>query len=164
MKSRPTARVLLFDAQGRILLMHMHDPNVAGPDGVVRDKSYWVTIGGGIDSGESAQMAVRRELCEETGLRDVEIGPAVWTRDHVLIVRGEPLWLKEIFFVARTQATGWHTTGWTDLERDVVKELKWWSHEAIVESDETFYPAALKTHLQDLVQGAMPASPIRLDA
>lgn len=164
MKSRPTARALLFDAEGRILLMHMHDPDVAGPDGQVRQKSYWVTIGGGIDSGESAQSAVLRELHEETGLKDVVIGPAVWTRDHVLIVRGEPLWLKEIFFVARTKTTDWHGANWTALERDVVKELKWWSHEAILASEETFYPAALKTHLADLMRGVMPAAPIRLEA
>jgi len=48
--------------------------------------------------------------------------------------------------------------------REVVKDLKWWTHEDILRSDETFYPAALKTHLADLLPGVLPDTPLRLDA
>ena len=39
---RTGARVLLLDARGRVLLLRGHDP--ATPD-----RSYWFTVGGGLD-------------------------------------------------------------------------------------------------------------------
>ena len=35
MQTRKTARALLFDAEGRLLLVKMHDPNVSAEDGYV---------------------------------------------------------------------------------------------------------------------------------
>src|SRR5437879_2991402 len=59
---RLAARVLLVDAQGRVLLFRGHDPArpAAG--------TWWFTVGGGLDEGESMREAAARELVEETGL------------------------------------------------------------------------------------------------
>lgn len=40
---------------------------------------WWELPGGGIEPGEDHRAALRRELREETGYVDVEIGPEVWT-------------------------------------------------------------------------------------
>ncbi|MGH3503843.1 MAG: NUDIX hydrolase [Nocardioidaceae bacterium] len=53
----PAAGVAAFSRDGRLLLgRHAHD-------------SRWATLGGGVEEGESADEAARREVLEEVGLR-----------------------------------------------------------------------------------------------
>ncbi|MHB1567621.1 MAG: NUDIX domain-containing protein [Solirubrobacteraceae bacterium] len=56
---RPAARVVCFDPGGRILLMNWRDP--------VSGRSILEPPGGGIEPGESAIEAARREWTEEIG-------------------------------------------------------------------------------------------------
>ena len=52
---------VIFDAAGRLLLMHR------------ADNGYWGLPGGNMEIGESAAQAVAREVCEETGI-EVSVG------------------------------------------------------------------------------------------
>ena len=54
---RPTARLILLDPAGRILLFSATDPR----------GQVWFTPGGGVHRGESLDAAAVRELAEETG-------------------------------------------------------------------------------------------------
>ena len=59
----------MLDPDDRILLVRFEFP----------DRMLWATPGGGIDVGESAEAAIVRELAEEVGLDDAELGPWIWT-------------------------------------------------------------------------------------
>lgn len=163
MRPRPTARLLLFDAANRLLLIRMHDPAVGGADGAVLRDAYWVTIGGEIEPGETLEVAARRELIEETGLTDARLGPPVWYTEHILTVSGEKRLLQETFFIAHTGKSEFATAGWTGLEREVIRELRWWDLPDLMASGDIFFPSSLKRHLPDLVAGRLPASPIHIE-
>ena len=68
---RPTARLILLDPAGRILLFSATDPR----------GQVWFTPGGGVHRGESLEAAAVRELAEETGhvRAEADIGPLVAT-------------------------------------------------------------------------------------
>src|SRR6266571_2109299 len=68
---RPTARLLVLDPAGRILLFSAVDPR----------GRVWFTPGGGVHRGETLEAAAVRELAEETGHVRAEagIGPLVAT-------------------------------------------------------------------------------------
>ena len=72
---RPAVRALVVDGEGRALLVQFRD---------VTGQTWWANPGGGIEEGEDVEAALRRELAEEIGLTEFELGPEVWTaRAHV---------------------------------------------------------------------------------
>src|ERR1035438_9118519 len=94
MKGRRTARVMVFDPAGRVLLIRCA---VMRADG---EFVFWLTPGGEIEAGESPLEAARRELQEELGLR-VEVVGAVYTEANQFEHQGEMRDNEDFVFVAR---------------------------------------------------------------
>ncbi len=123
---RRGARVLLLDDADRILLARGHD--VDQPE-----RSWWFTVGGGVDPGESDRDAALREVHEETGIRldpGALVGP-VYTRSAIFDFYRQHCRQDEVLYLARTDGTTARgelsRDGWTDVEHDVVDEMRWWS-------------------------------------
>ncbi len=89
--ARSAARVLLVDPRGRVLMVRLE----------FEGRSWWIAPGGGVDSGETPEQAAVREVREETGLEDFELGPWVWWREHVFPWDGHVYRQRERFYLAR---------------------------------------------------------------
>ena len=158
MRERPTVRVVLLSPSHRLLLMHFVANITAGP------RSFWATVGGEIEAGETLAEAASREITEETGMIGVPIGPVVWRHDHILAVSGEPMQFRERYVVAHAPHEDVSTAGFTEIEREVIRDLRWWSIEDIAATRETIFPNALARLLPDIIAGRLPPQPIDLPA
>lgn len=146
---RRGARLILLDAAGRVLMVRGHD--VDNPS-----RSWWFTVGGGIDPGETGVDAAVRELAEETGLvvdaADV-VGP-VARRRAVFDFAARTVRQDEEFFVARLAEPGpIATDGWTDVERSFMDEVRWWDLDALEQVAEEVFPDLFVPLVRELLVG-----------
>ncbi|WP_127127771.1 NUDIX hydrolase [Georgenia sp. SYP-B2076] len=159
---RRAARVILVDESGRVLLVRGHDAGEV-------TRSWWFTVGGGLDATEDVRVGAAREVLEETGLvvgpGDLE-GP-VLTRSAVFDFARVTCRQDEEFFLARvSSAAAIVDAGWTDLERDVLDEVRWWplaELEAAVAAGTTVYPRPLPDLLRALLTHGWDGTTPHLD-
>ncbi|MFJ2741326.1 NUDIX hydrolase [Streptomyces sp. NPDC087440] len=152
---RKVARVILLDPEDRVLLMHGYEPEEP-------DRKWWFTPGGGLEGDETPAEAALREVAEETGITDVELGPVLWQRVCSFVFDGRRWDQEEWFFLARTRQTETDMTGLTELERRSTAGLRWWSSAALSATRETVYPTRLAELLRTLLDEGPPSTPIVL--
>jgi len=151
---RPAARVLLIDDQDRLLLLRAN----------VGEGDVWITPGGALEPGETAEQAARRELWEETGIEAIELSPCVWTRTHRFTWRGRRYEQQERFFVARAQAPVITVDNCGAEELAFLSEWRWWTAAEIERSDAVFAPRVLAKILPPILACQCPVEPLALDS
>ncbi|MET9647763.1 NUDIX hydrolase [Streptomyces syringium] len=154
--TRRAARVILLDARDRVLLMNGFEP--ADPA-----STWWFTPGGGLEGDETWEQAARRELAEETGITEIELGPVLWRRFCSFPFDGRRWDQEEHYFLARTEQAGRWTGGGTELERRSVTGLRWWTCEELLAARETVYPTRLGELLRTLLDEGPPSTPVLLE-
>jgi 8-oxo-dGTP pyrophosphatase MutT (NUDIX family) len=152
---RTAARVLLLDPDDRILLLHGFDP-------LDPDRQWWFTPGGGVEAGEDLPTAARREVEEETGIREVRLGPLIARRSSAFSFDGRAFEQDEWYFLARTSTTATDPSGQTALERRSTDGLRWWTGADLLATQETVYPEALAPLLAAVLRDGAPATPLLL--
>ncbi len=116
---RIAARALIIDdASGDVLLVRFEFPTAV----------VWATPGGGVEPDETPLECLRRELREELGLRDCEIGPHIWSREHLFpMTTGHDGQRDQIHLVRCVRFDPVPEIGWEQLRAEYVHEIKWWS-------------------------------------
>jgi 8-oxo-dGTP pyrophosphatase MutT (NUDIX family) len=153
---RQAARVILLDPHDRILLINGFEP--ADPT-----VTWWFTPGGGAEEGESLADAARREVAEETGITEFELGPVIWRRRSSFMFAGQWWDNDEWYHLGRTSSTHLDVSGQTDLERSSVSGLRWWTAKELLETSERLYPFELATLFAGLLEDGPPPVPLVLD-
>jgi 8-oxo-dGTP pyrophosphatase MutT (NUDIX family) len=149
---RYSVRVLLFDPADRVLLFAHHD------DG---RSCVWFLPGGGREAGETPEDTARRELSEETGLTDVEIGPELWRRRFLAAWDGTSYDVRERCFLVRIGAGDIDTDGFTELERRSIVGHRWWTVDELMTTTDQLRPDNLADLVDFLIRDGPPDRPIQ---
>jgi 8-oxo-dGTP pyrophosphatase MutT (NUDIX family) len=157
---RPTVRVILIDESQRVL-MFRHEGDFRTED--FAGASLWALPGGGVEAGESHEEAARRELWEETGLVEPDIGPCVWLRDLVLEWNGKHFDCRERYHVCHAANFAIDPANQSPQERIEMTASYWWSLEEITNArDDAFAPRNLAALLSPILRGDYPNEPLRI--
>ena len=144
MRKRSASTLLVLNPDGHLLLFRF-----AHTDGPLAGKTHWATPGGGLESNETFVQAAVRELREETGIAVGMVGAAVACREFVLtLADGEQVLADERFFVVHTVNHSISGAHWTESERKVMTEHRWWTASELQLTNEVVWPRNLHEMLR----------------
>ncbi|MFM7126290.1 MAG: NUDIX domain-containing protein, partial [Actinomycetota bacterium] len=157
LRIRPAARAVILTPDAHVVLVRFEFP--AG--------SRWALPGGGLQPGEDHVTALARELVEEVGLSDVEIGPHLWTREHhIAFLDGRWDGQREhIHLVQVPEKFPIVPSLDADaLRAEYLHEIRWWHIDEIgADRTSTFVPRDLHRHLQAVITDGPPSRPIDVE-
>src|SRR5207253_6877201 len=124
-------RALVVDAEGRVLLLRW-DRGLG---------AWWIAPGGGLVAGESDEAGLRRELAEEVGLTDFDVGPLVCEYAHPLPSNGRLVQQRNRIYLVRVERLDPAPT--IDLAAENVRGHRWWTLAELDSTDERIAPPNL---------------------
>jgi 8-oxo-dGTP pyrophosphatase MutT (NUDIX family) len=123
------------------------------------DDGRWTPVCGIVDPGEEPHAAAVREVREETGLLldDAALVGPVLTRSALFDFYAEHCRQDEEFFLARVADAVDTATiardGWTEVELDVLDELRWWALDDLASETREVFPEGLPDLVRPLLAG-----------
>jgi 8-oxo-dGTP diphosphatase len=142
-RKRRTARVMLFDEGGAVLLIRFVVPREGG------EFVFWALPGGEIEDGETEIEAAAREVREELALELTVTGPVYCDRNQ-FFHQGEMQDNVDFLFRAECGRDGPRLIGFTTDEKEIMKEVRWWSEVEVEVSKERIFPENLAQRMREL--------------
>ena len=139
---RRSARILVTNESKDVLLLKFEygDQN--------NHRSYWATVGGGLEAGETPEQAARRELLEKVGLAADIMDYIGAQAAQFTDPNGNRIEAEEHFFHTNTASRQISLAGLSGDEAAMIKGHKWWSVEELKATNETYFPSNLPELLQ----------------
>ena len=134
---------MLFDERGAILLVRFVVPRAEG------DFVFWALPGGEIEAGETEAEAAAREVKEELDL-ELEVAGPVYRDSNQFLHQGEMQDNVDFLFVAKCGREAPRLMGITADEKEIMKEIRWWSETGIEASRERIFPDNLASRMREL--------------
>lgn len=153
---RQAVRAILLTPTRSVLLVRFEFPTA----------TVWALPGGGLDPGEDHLTALHRELAEEVGITDADVGPHVWTREQIVpFVDGMWDGQRDVYHLVEVGAEFDPTPGltWEQLRAERLHELRWWTIGEIAAATATgtqFAPGRLAELLSTLLDDGAPVNPV----
>lgn len=157
---RATARLIILDPEGRILLIEYANVRESAVHPGL--KRFWFTPGGGIEAGETAAQAALREMAEEVGLTGLPLIGEVARRDAVNDVFTRAAFCRERYFLVRTPDAAFDTARLAETDQDEVLDVRWWRIAELERSGAVVIPRAILALAARLAGGEIPATPVDL--
>lgn len=142
MRKRRTARVMLFDEGGAVLLIRFV---AMRPDG---EFVFWALPGGEIEDGETEAGAATRELREELGLAVKVEGP-VYRDANRFWHQGEIQDNTDFLFRSQCRREEPKLAGVTAEEIAMMREMRWWTAKEMAGSGERIFPENLAARVRE---------------
>jgi len=146
---REAIRAILLTPAQEILLLRIRPPQGGA--------AFWITPGGGLDTGETAESGLRRELKEELGLEHLLMGPLVWRRQHTFDWAGKRICQREqyhVIHVARFEPRMSDA-----VEMQVLDCFRWWRVAELAHAAERLTPLSLSEILARYLTQGPPSEP-----
>jgi 8-oxo-dGTP diphosphatase len=133
---------MLFDEFGAVLLVRFV---VMRPDG---EFLFWALPGGEIEAGETEIEAAARELREELGI-GVKVEGPVYRDSNQFFHQGEMQDNVDFLFRAECRREEPRLIGFTTDEKEIMKEIRWWSEAEVEASEERIFPEGLAERMRE---------------
>lgn len=158
---RDVARALVFDPDDRLLLIAYEADHPIDPANPAA-RTFWFMPGGGLEPGESHGEACLRELGEEIGVFDAEIGPQVAACNGPFFLFPTPRDARERYFVVRLPDDRVDTSRLAETESSTVLGTRWWTLDELDAASERIEPAGLARLARRIAAGERPDPPVIL--
>lgn len=139
MRERKASRLLVINPSQEVLLFRF-----VHKDGPLAGQNYWATPGGGVEAGETFEVAAIRELREETGIKvDTVAAPIADRKVPLMLPCGETVLAIEQYYLVHAPDEVLSKAEWTAHETQVMADHRWWSVNALRSTEETVWPQSL---------------------